>query len=63
MKEIEKYNIPLNYKEGTYKTEEIKDFIGETLNIEYIVCEIFRYIVPEHDTDKNKSCSILQLFL
>ncbi|MDE6426463.1 MAG: hypothetical protein K2K89_10080 [Ruminococcus sp.] len=47
----ENYNIPLKYKEGTYKPEEITDFSGETINIEYIGCEIFRYIVPEHDEE------------
>lgn len=45
------YKIPLNYKEGTYKPEEIKDFSGEVINIEYTGCESYGYIVPKYDRE------------
>lgn len=48
MKEVKNYNIPLNYKEGTYKAEEITDFVGETINLEYMGSEVFRYILSGH---------------
>ncbi len=47
----ENYNIPLNYKEGTYRPEEITDFSGEVINIEYVGCDVFRYILPESDEE------------
>jgi len=43
--------IPLKYKEGTYRPEEITDFGSETINIEYIGCDVFRYIVPKYDRE------------
>lgn len=39
----ENYNIPFNYKEGTYKAEEITAFTGETINLEYEGYGIFHY--------------------
>lgn len=52
MKEIKNYNIPLNYKEGTYKTEEITDFAGETINLECTGCEVvYRYITPKYNRE------------
>ncbi len=47
----ENYNIPLNYKEGMYRPEEITDFGGETIDIEYDGCDVFRYILPESDKE------------
>ncbi|MDE6664569.1 MAG: hypothetical protein K2K14_00015 [Ruminococcus sp.] len=47
----ENYNIPLNYKEGTYKPEEMENFSGEVINIEYIGFDMFRYIVPKYDRE------------
>ncbi|MDE6781842.1 MAG: hypothetical protein K2J40_10340 [Ruminococcus sp.] len=44
----ENFSIPLKYKEGTFRAEKIKDFSGETINLEYIGCEIFRYILSGH---------------
>lgn len=46
-----KFVIPLKYKEGIFRAEEITDFSSETIDIEYIGCEVFRYIVPEHDEE------------
>lgn len=46
------YKIPLNYKEGTYKAEEIKDFSGEVINMEY--CGeglLYKYIVPRYERE------------
>lgn len=49
---IENYNIPLNYKEGTYNAKEIKDFVGETINIECVNCDIvYRYVTPKYDRE------------
>ena len=47
----ENYKVPLKYKEGTYKIEEIADLSGEVIDIEYIGCDIFRYIVPKYDRE------------
>ncbi|MDE5834300.1 MAG: hypothetical protein K2H26_02130 [Ruminococcus sp.] len=44
----ENFRIPYNYKEGTFRAEEITDFSGETIDIEYGGCDVFRYILPEH---------------
>lgn len=45
----ENYKFPLNYKEGTYTAEEITDFSGEVIDIEYMGCDIFHYRVPKYD--------------
>lgn len=45
------YKIPLKYKEGTFRAEEIKDFSGEVIDIEYIGCDMFRCIVPKYDRE------------
>lgn len=47
----ENYNIPLNYKEGIYKPEEMENFTGEVIDIEYIGSDMFRYIVPKYDRE------------
>ncbi len=47
----ENYKVPLKHKEGTYKIEEIGNFSGEFIDIEYIGCDIFRYIVPKYDKE------------
>ncbi|MDE5772619.1 MAG: hypothetical protein K2I06_13530 [Ruminococcus sp.] len=47
----ENYKIPLNYREGTYKIEEMENFSGEVINIEYIGFDMFRYIVPKYDRE------------
>ncbi|MDE6501233.1 MAG: hypothetical protein K2L10_04045 [Ruminococcus sp.] len=44
----ENFRIPYNYKEGTFRAEEITDFSGETIDIEYRGCDVFGYILPEH---------------
>ncbi|MCM1506066.1 MAG: hypothetical protein NC177_02870 [Ruminococcus flavefaciens] len=48
---MESYHIPLNYREGTYKTEEITDYSGETINLEYEGSEVYRYISPKHNEE------------
>lgn len=45
----ENYKVPLNYKEGTYKVDEIVNFSGEVINIKYTGCESYGYIVPKYD--------------
>ena len=45
------YNIPLNYREGTYKIEEMENFSGEVIDIEYVGCDVFRYIVPKYNEE------------
>lgn len=48
----ENFSIPLKYKEGTFRPEEIKDFSGESIDVEYIGCgELYRYIVPEYNKE------------
>lgn len=48
----ENFSIPLKYKEGTFRPEEIKDFSGESIDVEYIGCgELYRYIVPKYDRE------------
>ena len=47
----ENYKVPLKYKEGTYKVDEIVNFSGKVIDIEYIGCDIFRYIVPKYDRE------------
>lgn len=47
----ENYKVPLKYKEGTYKADEIVNFSGEVIDIEYIGCDMFRYIVPKYDRE------------
>ncbi|MDE6677462.1 MAG: hypothetical protein K2K02_00320 [Ruminococcus sp.] len=46
------FSIPLNYKEGTFKVEEIKDFNCKTLDMK-CVCDngIFEYTVPVRDRE------------
>lgn len=46
----ENFSIPLKYKEGTFKAEEIRDFSGEAIDFEYHGCgEMYRYIVPKYE--------------
>ncbi len=48
----ENYQVPLKYKEGTYKIEEIADFSGEVIDIECGSCgELYRYTVPKYDRE------------
>lgn len=47
----ENYKVPLKYKEGTYKVDEIVNFSGKVIDIEYISCDVFRYIVPKYDRE------------
>lgn len=47
----ENYKVPLKYKEGTYTAEEITDFSGEIIDIEYMGCDIFHYRVPKYDRE------------
>nr|MDE6833689.1 hypothetical protein [Ruminococcus sp.] len=41
------FSIPLNYREGTFSTEKIEDFSGESIDIEYLGA-LKRYIVPKY---------------
>lgn len=47
----ENYKIPLNYREGTYKIEEMESFGGDVIDIEYVGCDVFRYIVPKYNEE------------
>ena len=45
----ENYKVPLKYKEGTYKVDEIVNFSGEIIYIKYEHSEMYSYIVPEYN--------------
>ncbi|MDE6781843.1 MAG: hypothetical protein K2J40_10345 [Ruminococcus sp.] len=48
----EKFSIPLKYKEGTFRAEEIKNFRGEAIDVEYLGCgELYKYIVPKYNRE------------
>lgn len=44
--------IPLKYKEGTFRAEEIRYFRGESIYLQYPDCGIlYRYIVPKYERE------------
>ncbi|MDE5834301.1 MAG: hypothetical protein K2H26_02135 [Ruminococcus sp.] len=48
----ENFSIPYNYKEGTFRAEEITDFSGETIDVEYGNCGLmYRYNVPKYNRE------------
>lgn len=48
----ENFSIPLNYKEGTFRADEITDFSGETIDVKYFGAGIlYKYIVPKYDNE------------